>query len=171
MAEALGPGGGAVLLVACSPPADLEESVGIARRSELVLQIAGVLGTSREDPELALQQLADAAAPGSGLHLFFGSDYWERFAGLRRRQLEKLERRPASGSARDSAGVSTKVFEMRLIERQLRECFVEEQRCEDELTCASRVLSRTLVDREDVLAVLQDQVPASASPAWQVLAA
>merc|ERR1712039_253624 len=51
--------------------------------------------------------------------------------------------------------VSPKVFEMRLIERIMWECYIEELRCEEELSCAGKVLERTLVDREDILATMR----------------
>jgi len=168
--EALSGGGSMVLLLACSRPSDsdLEVSIGIVRRSEVVLQVAGVFGTSPEDPEPSLQRLADAAAPGSMLHLFFGQTYWTRFIAARSKQLERVEReaRLLDGESPDKSGddgqgeiVSAKVFEMRLIERIMRECYSEEQQCEEELVCASRVLERTLVDQEDILAVLHQKAP------------
>lgn len=157
-----------VLLLACSTPSDLEASIALVRRSAVVLQVIGVFGASPEDPEPALQRLADAAEPGSCLRLFFGQAYWTEFIASRERQLLRAEQEAgtAPGSAVGAAGsrcgetggteiVSPKVFEMRLIERIMRECYAEEQQCEEELTCATRVLDRTLVDREDILSVLR----------------
>eukprot|EP00418_Pyrodinium_bahamense_P054756 CAMPEP_0179186104 /NCGR_PEP_ID=MMETSP0796-20121207/92294_1 /TAXON_ID=73915 /ORGANISM="Pyrodinium bahamense, Strain pbaha01" /LENGTH=432 /DNA_ID=CAMNT_0020890077 /DNA_START=55 /DNA_END=1350 /DNA_ORIENTATION=+ len=150
----------AVLLLACSPPDDLDASLAAIQDGGLALQAVGVFGLASEDPEPALQALASRASRESSLYLFFGSEYWTKFAGVRRRQLERLRRRmeaerQAYGPERegeDGDVTSPKVFELRLVERAVRECYVQEQSCEQELTCASRVLDRTLVDREDVLA-------------------
>lgn len=156
-----------VLFIASSTPTDLEASIALIRRSSVVLQVIGVFGASPEDPEPALQQLADAAETGSFLRLFFGPAYWREFVAARERQLQRVEQEIASASSAvgvagsrcgDSGGteiVSAKVFEMRLIERIMRECYAEEQQCEEELTCATRVLDRTLVDRDDILSVLR----------------
>mmetsp|Transcript_53946 Transcript_53946/g.94603 ORF Transcript_53946/g.94603 Transcript_53946/m.94603 type:complete len:516 (+) Transcript_53946:116-1663(+) len=156
-----------VLFIASSTPSDLEASIALIRRSSVVLQVIGVFGASPEDPEPALQGLADAAEPGSFLQLFFGPAYWREFVAVRERQLQRVEEEIASANSAvgvagsrcgENAGteiVSPKVFEMRLIERIMRECYAEEQQCEEELTCASRVLDRTLVDREDILSVLR----------------
>jgi len=154
----------AVLLVSCSTPEDLEACVGLARRSNVSLQMVGVFGLAPEDPEPGLQELADAAAQGSSLHLFFGPAYWSQFIGVRERQLQVAEENAGESAqhvetadmlSSDNEIVSAKVFEMRLIERVMRECYSEEQQCEEELTCATRVFDRTLVDREDLLAVLR----------------
>lgn len=172
-ADALSEDGSTVLLVVCSCPLDLEESSGLLRRSGAVLQVAGVFGSSPEDPEPALQQLVDNAAPGSSLRLFFGPWYWSQFISAREKKLELL-RNEGEGAMPDKCSddddreiVSTKVFEMRLIERVMRECYAEEQQCEEEIACAGRVLERSLVDREDILAVLRQQRPGpvSQSPA------
>lgn len=165
-----------VLLVVCSPPSDLDECVATMRRSDLVLQVVGVFGVSPDDPEPALQKLTDASAPNSSLHLFFGREYWTKFATVRRRQLNRLrlqrerhstvvasadvdvganEQASLDHDSEDSDVVSPKVFEMRLIERIMWECYMEEQRCEEELACAGKVLERTLVDREDILATMR----------------
>jgi len=164
----LGPGGGALLLVACNPPADVEGAVELLRRSDMVLQVAGVFGASPEDPEPVMERLVDAAAPGSALHLFFGPEYWRRFAALQRRRLATLREDEGVAEAAALAGgegagaedeggeiVEPKVLEMRLIERIMRECYVEEQRCEQELVCASKVLDRTLVAPEDIQAAMR----------------
>lgn len=168
-ADALGSGCSVVLLVACSRPSDLEVCIGLLRRSEVVLRVGGVFGAAPEDPEPALQRLADAAAPGSSLQLFFGPAYWTRFVAARSRQLERVEREAQESADKSGDGgegeiVSAKVFEMRLIERIMRECYAEEQQCEEELVCASRVLERTLVDQEDILAVLHEKAPLALSP-------
>jgi len=156
----LGSTNSSVLLLACSKPADLEACIGLARRSNVSLQVVGVFGRSPEDPESGLQELVDAAAPGSSLKLFFGPSYWSKFIAARERQLRVAEESAgASGTADRLAGdteiVSAKVFEMRLIERVMRECYSEEQQCEAELTCATRVFERTLIEREDLLGVLR----------------
>lgn len=154
----------AALLLSCSAPEDREACVGLARRSNVPLQMVGVFGLAPEDPEPGLQELADASAQGSSLHLFFGPAYWLQFIAVREMQLQVAEA-SAGESAHHaetaemlSSGneiVSAKAFEMRLIERVMRECYSEEQQCEEELTCATRVLERTLIDREDLLAVLR----------------
>merc|ERR1712137_694821 len=105
------------------------------------------------------QELVDAAAPSSSLRIFFGREYWSKFIAVRQQQIEVAEQ---NGSASEMIGnqnadeiVSPKVFEMRLIERVMRECYSEEQQCEEELTCATRVFERTLIDSEDIVAVLR----------------
>lgn len=154
----------AVLILACSKPVDLEASIGLARRSNVLLQMVGVFGLSPENPEPGLQELADSAAPGSSLRLFFGPVYWSQFITARQQQYRALEESGGdsfddrahgelSGGADEK--VSSKMFEMRLIERIMRECYSEEQQCEEELTCATRVFERTLFEREDLLAVLR----------------
>lgn len=185
----------AVVLIACSPPGDLEASIEQARQSELWLQCIGVLGVAPEDPEPALQRLADAFGAGNleaggpgavigaeaedrepltygtsrgSLRLFFGQDYWTKFAAAQRRRLEHVEQTRKEELAKkldsdedDNAYsgevISTQVFEMRLIERVMRECYVEEQVCEEELVCAGHVLERTLVDREVLMAAMREQ--------------
>ncbi|CAK0814172.1 unnamed protein product [Prorocentrum cordatum] len=59
--------------------------------------------------------------------------------------------------------IDGKVFQMRLIERVLRECYAEEQRCEEELRCAARLLDRTLVDPQEVRAAMREQGQPGAS--------
>jgi len=154
----------AVLLMACSQPADLEACVGLARRSNVSLQLVGIFGLAPDDPEPGLQQLADASAPGSSLRLFFGHTYWEQFIAAREQQLRVAEESLGhAGGSVDSADrftgdsdvVSANVLEMRLIERVMRECYSEEQQCEEELTCATRVFERKLIDREDLLGILR----------------
>lgn len=148
----------AVMLVSCSKPLDIEACIALARRSGAPLQMLGVFGLSPEDPESGLQELADAAATGSSFGLFFGSAYWSQFVAARERQLQTLEGAQAADSkvlSGDHEIVSAKVFEMRLIERIMLECYSEEQQCEEELTCATRVFERTLVEREDLLSVLR----------------
>jgi len=156
----------AVLLVACSKPDDLDACIGLARRSNVPLQMVGVFGLSPEDPEPGLQELSDAASVGSSLRLFFGPAYWSQFITARERQLQVAEE--SAGESRQDAEttamlssdneiVSANVFELRLIERVMRECYSEEQQCEEELTCATRVFERKLVDREDLLAVLRGE--------------
>lgn len=163
-ADQVGPGT-VILLVACSAPGDLAASEAVLRKGGAVLQVAGVFGSSPEDPEPSLQQLVDAAAPGGDMWLFFGPRYWAEFEAVRSRQLEAVEAKLREESERldgcldlwaDGELVSPKVFEMRLIERIMRECYAEEQQCEEELTCATQVLERTLVPRDDILAVLRD---------------
>eukprot|EP00931_Biecheleriopsis_adriatica_P089901 TRINITY_DN63973_c0_g1_i1.p1 TRINITY_DN63973_c0_g1~~TRINITY_DN63973_c0_g1_i1.p1 ORF type:complete len:484 (+),score=103.63 TRINITY_DN63973_c0_g1_i1:23-1453(+) len=162
MADALAGGGGTGLLIACSPPSDLEACESQMARSEMVLQIAGVLGASSEDPELPFENLAIASARGSRLNLWFGQDYWVSFAEARRRQLEHMRMHnpqlihdeegssvPESVKATGEV-VSGEMLEMRLLERVLRECYVDEQRCQEELTCLNRVLEKTLVDPDSV---------------------
>eukprot|EP00928_Gymnodinium_smaydae_P048788 TRINITY_DN32663_c0_g1_i1.p1 TRINITY_DN32663_c0_g1~~TRINITY_DN32663_c0_g1_i1.p1 ORF type:complete len:542 (+),score=124.04 TRINITY_DN32663_c0_g1_i1:75-1700(+) len=181
----------AVLLIAsaCPTAASLETCVGLMRRSPAVIHVVGVFGSCPEDPEPALQSLAKAGAPGSCFWLFFGPTYWSNFALSRQRQLAEVlaaaqkehERRAMIDAA--SAGkshqkslfdededypeteiVSTKVFEMRLIERIMRECYEEEQRFELELACAARLLERSVVDAEDLLAALRKPHKRPASP-------
>eukprot|EP00929_Paragymnodinium_shiwhaense_P065907 TRINITY_DN33014_c0_g1_i1.p1 TRINITY_DN33014_c0_g1~~TRINITY_DN33014_c0_g1_i1.p1 ORF type:complete len:613 (+),score=141.52 TRINITY_DN33014_c0_g1_i1:89-1927(+) len=169
-----------VLLVTSSsvPGNDLESCVQLVRKSTAVLQVVGIFGASPVDPEPALQRIVDAsAAPDlarSRLRLFFGPVYWRNFAASRKRKLEKAEKAAAASAAaaakalgdvaqveglepeRDSAEVvSPTVFELRLIERVLRECYVEEQRCEEELLCATKLLERSAVDREEVIAAMR----------------
>lgn len=169
-AEALGMGSAAALLVVCSPPADAEAAVELLRRSDMVLQVAGVFGVAPEDAEASLQRLADAAAPSSGLHLYFGPRYWRRYAACQRKQLEALDINEDDGPSDEGAEtgvrevVSSGVLEIRLIERIMRECFVEEQRCEEELVCAGRLLDRTLVAPEDVAASMRGCAAAPARP-------
>lgn len=161
-ADALGSGKVAVLLVASSAPSDLEESIQVARRSGAHLQVAGVFGVCPEDPEVALQQLVDASTPGSSLHLFFGPDYWNLFAAACRLQLQKLEQNEGEdltasveGGDDDDEVVSSKILELRLIERVLRECYASEQMCEEEIRCAGRVLERTAVHPEEVVSAMR----------------
>lgn len=172
----------AVLLLACSKPADLEACIDLARRSSVPLHIVGVFGLSAEDPEPGLQQLTDAAAEGSSFRLFFGSVYWSQFISTREQQLRVLHERSEDslqgvGAADKISGdneiVSGKIFEMRLIERVMRECYSEEQQCEEELTCATRVFERTLIEREDLLAVLRgaNSIRSSAAPSQMILPA
>lgn len=163
--DALENGKNVVLLLACSEPVDLDACIGLARRSNAVLQIVGVFGLSQDDPESGLQQLVDAAIPNSSLRMFFGSAYWKQFMAVRERQLQQAEQSEwgveASaafvGNQGENEIVSGKVFELRLIERIMRECYSEEQQCEEELTCATRVFERTLVDTEEISAVLRDR--------------
>ncbi|CAE8593297.1 unnamed protein product, partial [Polarella glacialis] len=171
-ADALAGGGGAALLVACSPPSETEVCEALLRRSKMVMQIAGVLGSSPEDPEQSMEKLVNAAAPGSKLHLWFGKEYWMSFAAAREKQLEFMRAfnprlHDDEGSAYDpdvvhqnrgfGEVISADILEIRLLERIMRECYVEEQRCEQELQCAGRVLARTLVDPEDVKAAMKQQ--------------
>jgi len=160
----------AVLLVLSSNPSDVKESVALIRRSDIVLHVVGVLGTCPEDPEPYLQQLVDAAAPGSQLRLFFGAQYWAEFISNRKMQLERAldtldkerESWPEGYTDLDEGQViDARVLEMRLIERFLRECYAEEQQCEQELKCADRVLGRTAVERKDVVAVMRETAKCS----------
>lgn len=154
-----------ILLLACSEPVDIDACIGLARRSNALLHIIGVFGLSPDDPEAGLQRLADAAIAGSSLRMFFGSTYWNQFVAVRERQLQQAEQsewgvEAAStfiGNQTDNEIVSGKMLEMRLIERIMRECYSEEQQCEEELTCATRVFERTLVDSEEITAVLRDR--------------
>jgi hypothetical protein len=160
-----GNGKSMILLLACSEPVDIDACIGLGRRSNALLHIIGVFGLSPDDPEAGLQRLADAAIAGSSLRMFFGSTYWNQFVAVRERQLQQAEQsewglEAAStfiGNQSDNEIVSGKVLEMRLIERIMRECYSEEQQCEEELTCATRVFERTLVDSEDITAVLRDR--------------
>eukprot|EP00440_Ansanella_granifera_P032745 gb/GFBE01035526.1/.p1 GENE.gb/GFBE01035526.1/~~gb/GFBE01035526.1/.p1 ORF type:complete len:480 (+),score=99.40 gb/GFBE01035526.1/:1-1440(+) len=162
MADALAGGGGTALLVACSPPTDVEACEGQLRRSKLVLQVVGVLGASPVDPEAAFEKLVLESSPGSRLHLWFGQPYWESFAHARRRQLDYMRAfnpqlihdeegssLPESAKATGEV-VSGEMLEIRLLERIMRECYVDEQRCEEELSCLNRVLDKTLVDPDEV---------------------
>lgn len=148
-----------VMLIACSKPLDLTACIGLARRSQVVLQMIGVFGLAPEDPEPALQELMDAAIPGSSLWLFFGRRYWAKFIAVREQQLQQAKQ--SMGEVVDMLNqseddiVDPKVFEMRLIERIMHECYCEEQQCEQELICATRVLERSLIDNEDITAVLR----------------
>eukprot|EP00927_Polykrikos_kofoidii_P061304 TRINITY_DN56159_c0_g1_i1.p1 TRINITY_DN56159_c0_g1~~TRINITY_DN56159_c0_g1_i1.p1 ORF type:complete len:559 (-),score=83.79 TRINITY_DN56159_c0_g1_i1:211-1887(-) len=159
-----------VLLIASSCPMaeELEACTALMRRSSTILQVVGVFGSSPQDPEPSLKQLSEAGAPGSSLRLFFGPIYWTNFARSRSLQMERVERelrkqrgdrestdRP--GGDDDNEIVSSKVFEMRLIERVMRECYVEEQRCEEELVCATKLLERKALDREEVVAAFRHQ--------------
>lgn len=151
----------AVVVVACSSPDDIDACKGLVRRSHVNLQIIGVFGLCPHDPEPSFQELADHAERGSALQLFFGPTYWTQFIAARQRQLRSAEASLAESArgkgmlSSDGEIVSAKVYEMRLIERFMRECYSEEQQCEQELTCATQVLERTLIDREDLLAVLR----------------
>jgi len=166
-ANSMSGGCGAVLLIACSPPTDLDAGIAVVRRSDMIVQVVGVFGSAPEDPEPAMQALTDAAAEGSEFHQFFGAEYWTKFVAARRRQLVRVQEQAkveerTSGvkqEIEDFDIVDPKIFEMRLIERVMRECYVQERMCEDELHCASKVLDRTLVDPEDILAALQVQQP------------
>jgi len=166
-ANSMSGGCGAVLLIACSPPTDLDAGIAVVRRSDMIVQVVGVFGSAPEDPEPAMQALTDAAAEGSEFHLFFGAEYWTKFVAARRRQLVRVQEQAkveerTSGvkqEIEDFDIVDPKIFEMRLIERVMRECYVQERMCEDELQCASKVLDRTLVDPEDIMAALQVQLP------------
>jgi len=164
-ADALGPGGAAALLIACTPPVDTEAAVEILRRSGMTLQIVGVYGLSPEDPETAFERLTDAASPGSVLRFFFGPVYWARYIAAQQSRLDALgfggedAVEAPDGLAED--GVSSGVLEMRMIERIMRECYVEEQRCEEELRCAGNVLARTLVAPEDVAAAMRPSTRAA----------
>lgn len=161
-ADALGRGGGAALLVVCTPPTDMEACEAVMRRSKLVLQVQGVLGASAQDPEPPLEHLVEGAAPGSQLHLWFGQAYWDKFAEARRRQLDymratnpQFQRESADNSILESMKmtgevVSSDMLEIRLLERIMRECYVDEQRCEEELTCLNSVLANTLTDPEEI---------------------
>jgi hypothetical protein len=170
ISDALAGGGGVALLVACSPPIDSSICETILRRSRLVLQIAGVLGAAPEDPEPYFEKFVAAATPGSKLHLFFGSEYWHKFAVTRQKQLEFVQAfNPALRSGihkmveelnierSNGEVVSPEMLEIRLLERIMRECYVEEQRCEEEIACASKILARTLVDPEDLKAAMKLQ--------------
>lgn len=162
-ADALAECNGAILFVLCSRPVDLEDCLGLVRQSAMPISIVGVYGMSPEDPEPALQQLVDAAAPGSSLRLWFGPDYWRRFAESRKRVLAKAEEReqlhpsPAVPDGEEDEVVCSSILEMRLMEKVMRECYEEEAQCEEELECASHVLQRSLVDREDIGQVLRAQ--------------
>ncbi|CAK9054336.1 Dynein axonemal heavy chain 9 (Axonemal beta dynein heavy chain 9) (Ciliary dynein heavy chain 9), partial [Durusdinium trenchii] len=152
-------GHGAGLFVLCSKPADLEECEVLLKRSQLILQLCGVLGASPDDPEHSYERLVKAAAPGSALHLWFGAPYWDAFAAERRQHLEALRpllqetqrlggRLPAQlGVLGDGEVVSGAVLEIRLLERVMRECYVDEQRCEEELKILTQLLSKVSVVR------------------------
>lgn len=162
----------------------MEDCVELVRQSNALIQAVGVFGGSPEDPEPALQRLVDASGDddeasmqshGSSLRLYFGQEYWTKFAASQRQrlcQLEQLleeEKSKALWADHDSSAnagevISAEIFEMRLIERVMRECYVEEQCCEEELVCAGRVLERTLVDREEVLAAMREQDPQHGPP-------
>ena len=60
----------------------------------------------------------------------FGESYWDAFAAARRKQLEAT----AAVSNSDGETVSGEMLEIRLLERIMRECYVDEQRCEEETT-------------------------------------
>jgi hypothetical protein len=168
-ADSLSGSNGAILLVVCSRPVDLEDCVGLVKRSAVPINIVGVYGMSPEDPEAALQQLVDAAAPGSSLRLWFGPDYWRRFAESRKRVLSKAEEReqlhpsPTVPDGENDEVVCSSILEMRLMEKVMRECYEEEAQCEEELECASRVLQRSLVDREDIGQVLRAEAQTKSS--------
>lgn len=161
-ADALARGGGAALLIVCTPPTDMEACEAVMRRSKLVLQVQGVLGASPQDPEPPLEHLVEGAAPGSKLHLWFGQPYWEKFAEARRRQLEymratnaKFQIETADNSILESMKMTGEVIgsdmlEVRLLERIMRECYVDEQRCEEELRCLNSVVANTLTDPEEI---------------------
>merc|ERR1719265_611459 len=132
---------GSILFVVCSRPVDLEDCLGLVKCSAMPINIVGVYGMSPEDPEAALQQLVDAAAPGSSLRLWFGPYYWRRFAESRKRVLAKAEEReqlypspPALDGENDEV-VCSSIVEMRLMEKVMRECYEEEAQCEEELEC------------------------------------
>lgn len=153
---------GAILVLACSKPADLEQSLQLLRRSEEPLLAVGVYGEAAEDAEPALQQLVDGAAPGSALNLWFGSTYWQLFLADRRQRLQTTEQQHDTEEAdldfKGDEVISANILEMRLIERVLRECHDEAQQCEKELLCAGRVLNRTLnVHPEGLKCVMQGE--------------
>lgn len=167
--DGLGGSDGAILLVVCSRPVDLEDCLKLIKSSSMPINIVGVYGMNPEDPEPALQQLVDAAAPGSSLRLWFGPDYWRRFAESRKRVLCKAEEReqlhpsPAVTDGGNDEVVCSSILEMRLMEKVMRECYDEEAQCEEELECASHVLQRSLVDREDVGQVLRAKAQTKSS--------
>eukprot|EP00435_Cladocopium_sp_Y103_P072714 s636_g41.t1 len=150
-------GRGAALFVLCSVPADAAECEQLLCRGQFTLQITGVLGGSWEDPEICYERLIAAAAPGSALHLWFGEDYWNAFRAARRRQLESLSEGDAQDSLACSDGevVSGEMLELRVLERLMRECYVDEQRCEEELKIMSQVLAKELCEAQDVKAARQ----------------
>lgn len=150
----------------------MRDAEDVARDNFGIVQAIGVFGSSPDDPEPALQKLVDVAMQGSSLHLYFGPTYWSNFIAARNQQLENLEPTVATRQKMlEAAGVgvvehachdqeefvSPELFEMRLIERIMRECHTEEQRCEEELVCATRLLERTAVNRDDILTTLRTQ--------------
>jgi hypothetical protein len=162
----------AALIITASGPSeiDLEACLKIAEWAPPLLQIIGTFGASSADPEPALQRLVSLGTEGSHLRLFFGPTYWSNFIANREKQLSSLqpavierEKQLAAAGLSFLAGadggdgdvVSPKVLEMRLIERIMRELYVEEQCCEDELVSATRLLERSLVPREHIAEALQ----------------
>jgi len=154
----------AALLIACSAPSDAEECEALLRRSRMELIIAGVLGGSPEDPEPTYESFVNAAAQGSKLYLWFGPDYWQKFAEARQRQLDfmhafnpSLKHERPSGDTTKLSGevISSEMLEMRLLERVMRECYVDEQRCEEELTCLNKVLAKSLLDEDEIKEALK----------------
>ncbi|CAL1171247.1 unnamed protein product [Cladocopium goreaui] len=159
-------GRGAALFVLCSVPADAAECEQLLCRGQFTLQITGVLGASCEDPEICYERLIAAAAPGSALHLWFGEDYWKAFRAARRQQLESLSGDAQDSLASDGEVVSGEMLELRVLERLMRECYVDEQRCEEELKIMSQVLAKELCEAHDVKAVRQS--PRGFAPAVAV---
>jgi len=164
IADVMAGNGGAALVIACSPPSDAEACEALLRRSKMELFISGVLGASPEDPETAFEGLVNAAAPGSKLHLWFGPDYWKKFAEARQRQLDfmqafnpelKEERLPDEAAKLSGEVIGSEMLEIRLLERIMRECYVDEQRCEEELTCLNRILAKSLFDGDEIKEALK----------------
>jgi len=151
-------GRGAALFILCSPPADAEECEVLLRRSEFTLQIAGVLGGCPEDPEVCFERLVKVAAAGSELHLWFGETYWTAFAEARHRQLQCLQAIMEEEGGSPTAAllgasrevVSGSILDLRLLERIMRECYVDEQRCDEELQLLTRLLARDLYGPEEI---------------------
>jgi len=156
-------GRGAALFILCSVPADVAECEQLLCRGQFTLQICGVLGASPSDPEICYERLVAAAAPGSALHLWFGEEYWTAFSEARRSQLEALSQGNSKETLACSDGevVSGEMLELRVLERLMRECYVDEQRCEEELKIMSQLLAKDLAEVQDVRAVRRR--PGSAS--------
>jgi len=133
----------AVVLIACSAPLDFDCCLKLLRKSQISLQIGGVFGLAPEDPEQAFEQMVGAGAVTSQLKLFFGRTYWQRYITVQQQELERLCKQVQDcpeEALHDSSLVSSAALEYRLIERFMRECFAEEQRCVEEIVCACDVL-------------------------------
>eukprot|EP00439_Symbiodinium_sp_Y106_P045406 s3853_g5.t1 len=111
-----------------------------------------------QDPEVCFERLVKVAAAGSELHLWFGETYWTAFAEARHRQLQCLQEIMEEEGGSPTAAllgasrevVSGSILDLRLLERIMRECYVDEQRCDEELQLLTRLLARDLYGPEEI---------------------
>ncbi|CAJ1373020.1 unnamed protein product [Effrenium voratum] len=59
----------------------------------------------------------------------------------------------------DGEVVSSNVLEIRLLERIMRECYVEEQRCEEELGILGQLLAKELTEPQELKSALKNEAP------------